>query len=622
MVQSKVAPDVLIATYIKHRDELFIGNKVKPCTDKVFQILSTQLQMTPQAIRLSVVRKTNVILGAKVENRSKQIECDSPSENLGDASIAELTEPNMPTCHANYSIDSDDYALKFASQTVHRASAEEDTSYDEVFDDSNQLSECNEDEIVAADKRVQFNKNTVEFTVDVDPKDIFGVSYQIQGKKNRLKAAAGWGAKLRDIIWENFRSQCCWIFKSADPKVSGEITCKGGCNGCNAKIKIQLCPGESMQVKITDYDASIPHPATKCRITGAQKAHYVNLLKESSAHAVHTSEANRLMREGDPEPAHLPTLNALHIMQCRENSVGGRTTMTVFEALVELKSKVNPPVIGDISIYPFCVVYQLPMQKEFYKFATSRKRSVISIDATGFNMHTSSFMPSTDKMPIFLYTIACHSAEKTMPVFQMLSSRHSLSFLQSWMSGWGKESKKPDEIFLDDSAALIGACVQTFTRCHNTNEYISVCMNSLVRNGPAPKAFIRLDRSHFVKALHRLNILNKEEIRKKVLFKRVFGFLITCDDLDLIGSIVKDLFIVMKSPFVTPTCAQSVNDLQKLCERKSADDDDLVDFDETSDVADAPVSQSAVEEANQEYERISAILNSGDDSYKGTATYR
>lgn len=74
-----------------------------------------------------------------------------------------------------------------------------------------------------------------------------------------------------------------------------------------------------MQVKITDYDydASIPHPATKCRITGEQKAHYVNLLQKSSAHAVHTSEENRLMREDDPEPAHLPTLNALHIIQCR-----------------------------------------------------------------------------------------------------------------------------------------------------------------------------------------------------------------------------------------------------------------------------------------------------------------
>lgn len=186
MVQSKVAPDVLIATYIKHRDELFIGNKVKPCTDKVFQILSTQLRMTAQAIRLSVVRKTNVILGAKVVNRSKQTECASPSENLSDASIAELTEPNMPTCHANYSIDSDDCVLKFASQTVHRDSAKEDTSNDEVSIDSNQLSECNEDEIVAADKLVKFNKNTVEFTVEVNPKVIFGVSYQIQGKKKTV----------------------------------------------------------------------------------------------------------------------------------------------------------------------------------------------------------------------------------------------------------------------------------------------------------------------------------------------------------------------------------------------------------------------------------------------------
>jgi hypothetical protein len=50
-----------------------------------------------------------------------------------------------------------------------------------------------------------------------------------------------------------------------------------------------------------------------------------------------------------------------------------------------------------------------------------------------------------------------------MPVGQMISENHTISFLRYWLSSWCS-GKPPDEIVLDESKALIGACVQAFAK--------------------------------------------------------------------------------------------------------------------------------------------------------------
>lgn len=62
MVKSKVDPDVQLAEFLAHKHELFIGDKVKPCTDKIFSVLSKTLGITSRAVYLSIVRKTTIKL--------------------------------------------------------------------------------------------------------------------------------------------------------------------------------------------------------------------------------------------------------------------------------------------------------------------------------------------------------------------------------------------------------------------------------------------------------------------------------------------------------------------------------------------------------------------------------
>lgn len=86
----------------------------------------------------------------------------------------------------------------------------------------------------------------------------------------------------------------------------------------------------------------------------------------------------------------------------------------------------------------------------------------------------------------------------------MLSQRHTLSFISYWLGIWIGNDKKPHEINLDQTAALFGADVQRFTGLKSTNEYISVCMNSILYGTAVPDTLIRIDRFHFVRNIHEI----------------------------------------------------------------------------------------------------------------------
>lgn len=595
MVNSKVPIAVQISAFKKHKSDLFDGNRVKPSSAQVFKSLKKKLGMSVEAIRLSVVRNTNTILDINV-----------PLDN-GNTSMSPDT--------ANQSIESQDEKANECDGSNVNESLNSAIANDSAGSGMQNENSVELDETVCDDDDVKNQGKLISFAVDVDRKDVFSTTVKKQGKKNRLKVNFGWGSKLRKIIWTKFKSQCSWSLKSADAKANGDISCNGHCTGCKAAISIRVVD-ECMNVEITNYDASINHPRKKSRLSVGERKYYAKQLQHSSAHLVVTNESNKVMKAGDPVPSFVPTENAARIIKYESGIMSTSTTTTsnnsrywknALWSLVELKYVFKPDVMGDLYISPFFVQYALPMQKEFYKLAVKRKRKILSIDATGLNIRTSSFLPKVPKerkMPVFLYTIACHSSGKTMPIYQVLSDRHTLSFHCNWLNEWIKNNKNVDEIILDDSAALVGACVKTFAQCKNTNEYISKCMDSLLSGTPPPKAQIRLDRSHFVKSLHRMSQLNKEDIRKKALFTRVFGFLILCESLDVVECTIQDLFIVIRSEYATQSCVRSLENLKNIC---------LMDDPNAAQI-----------ENDESYVKIRSTIESSeeDNTYKNTTSYR
>lgn len=116
----------------------------------------------------------------------------------------------------------------------------------------------------------------------------------------------------------------------------------------------------------------------------------------------------------------------------------------------------------------------------------------------------------------------------SVPVGAMLSQDHTMRFITFWLSSWAFNNKVSDEIVLDQSAALFGACVQTFTHLRNTNAYISACMDSLLNDTPAPAIFLRIDRYHFICTIHRIKQFKKMD-RLKVSFEDQFHEIVAID---------------------------------------------------------------------------------------------
>lgn len=243
----------------------------------------------------------------------------------------------------------------------------------------------------------------------------------------------------------------------------------------------------------------------------------------------------------------------------------------------------------------------------------------MSIDATGVKVippngsrisdkKTAKSSGQSKRQTIFLYVIMLRGIVH-VPVGEMLSQDHTMRFISFWLSTWVFNNNVPDEIVLDQSAALFGACVQIFTNLRNTNSYVSACMDSLLNDTPVPAVYLRIDRYHFICTIHRLKQFKKMDPLKVSLFKGIFGALILCDDLAVVKKTIIDLFTILRNRYITETCEYSLIDLKNLCERheiivdeKEPESDDYEDFDD---------------------ERGESIFDPNEiQSYKETSSYR
>lgn len=457
--------------------------------------------------------------------------------------------------------------------------------------------------------------NNFEFVVNLT-QNIFEVERVTSGKKMRYKVKSGWSSPLNEIIWEQFKSNCSWSFKRADV-VSKEVVVTGKCSSkdCAAVVSVRTSNDMSTAtIKIDDFDGNIKHSGNKRRVTGVKKNEINEMLSVSSASKVHSNLVKKIMKPGDVEPAHLPSKNAL---RCRkyQNRVKDRPT-DPYHSLSQMSEHEFKKTIHYIGFNPFSVIYSTPLQRKWYRTQTMDGRRVISIDATGLQVippkgsrisekRTAKSSGETKYQTIFLYVIMSHGIVP-VPVGVMLSQDHTMRFNVFWLNSWAFNNPFPDEIYLDQSAAQFGACVQAFTNSKNTNEYISHCFDSLLNDTQTPRVFLRIDRFHFVCTIHRIKEYKKMDSLKASLLKAVFGALMLCDDLAAAKKIITDLFTIIRNRFTTETCEYALIDLQRVCETHEI----FVEQQEEN------------EEEENEDRGINIIDEYENDSYKETSTYR
>lgn len=198
-------------------------------------------------------------------------------------------------------------------------------------------------------------------------------------------------------------------------------------------------------------------------------------------------------------------------------------------------------------------------------------------------------------------------ANQNMSICQALSQRQSSDFISHVLNNWKNSAvtngRVPHEIVMDNSSALLLACVRSFTFCGTTNNYLSDCFDSLLRGTEPPHCFIRLDRSHMVKIIADLKCLKTEDKRKQKLFRRIFGFLMKNDDIKLANNIIRGIFILLFNKYENE---KHVKDA-KISLKNVADKHALVELEEPYNEFDTHMIETEVSNRSKFHSWVAAL---------------
>lgn len=228
--------------------------------------------------------------------------------------------------------------------------------------------------------------------------------------------------------------------------------------------------------------------------------------------------ANSVMNQADPEPTRLPTVGCLRQIKYEENKSSHYDQNQILSLWLMTRISTYKDAIKHISVYPFYVHYCQDQYCQKYK---KTGKLILSLDATG-----SIFKPfgPTNKIiitkHIFLNVCVMKTNENlsSVPLTQMLSEDQSMDTIYKWLEAWQKGNPTPDEVNVDDSSALIGACVKAFTKHNSTKDYVEESYRKLEQGQRSDDCYIRIDSSHFIKILFNQSCFKHVDSRVKFFY--------------------------------------------------------------------------------------------------------
>lgn len=491
-----------------YKDDLIENGFIKPATREIYKELSEKLEMTSKAINVAIVRHSEEIFGVKYTN--KKIE-RKPNED------------------------------------------------DEL-----------EDEIWSCDSWITILLND-------DEMKLFDSQEKKYSDRNRRIPQKNWANDLSAIIVRETETECCINFVRGDI-CGNEIEANGYCSECKGTITVKSFDSHRMLRVKLDAGSETHTFTKKRRITHDRKKLFEEKLKTSYPSNVLNELANEMPLLSH-ESRDIPSDSTLKAIR---HKVLNKSMLDPNSINALRKMKYLPQfggAIKEIGTDPLRVIFWTEYQLMWYKNYAAHERSTVSIDATGRLVSSTNLLSGLGldniKLPhIFLYLIVAKTSESvSVPIGQYLSAdQSSLSisyFLQLWQSEF---KKKPREIVLDDSAALLKSCVLSFTSCGSVKEYFQKCF--MVLNGhkeEIPSTYIRLDISHFSKTLKLQNVFKSVDFRVRRFYLCCIGVMIKCESFDDIKNIVRNVLIVANNPSegtllsgnVLPT-HKSITDLNKL----------------------------------------------------------
>lgn len=399
----------------------------------------------------------------------------------------------------------------------------------------------------------------------------------------KLKESSEWSDTISSIIWEFTRLPCAWSFDRLK-KVCNEYILSASClsKECSKLFAYSQNDQKKLIVRIQSFNKKADH-SHKRRTKHSRKEMIHNLLKTNSACVVQAKLANEMMTDYDYVPAAVPSVEALRMQKSRANKIEYLDPNPILAIRKMKKQSIYRRIIGDIGLDPFYLFYCTPLQEEMVLAKTRYRRSVISLDSSGLpisDIMFSSVCEDDDEAykDTFLYVVSLQSPGGNMPAFQFMSQRQNSDFIQYSLACWKTRhftNKNPDEAIMDDSKALLLACIQCFTSCKTMHRYLDDCYDSLFEGSQAPRCYIRLDRSHIVKEIKQMPCMRNEDKRRKRMFQRIFGYLITIESMTEVKDILHKTFILLLNKYENCKFVTNAKQfLRNVCENHKVDEID------------------------------------------------
>jgi len=368
-----------------------------------------------------------------------------------------------------------------------------------------------------------------------------------------------WTPIINEHFFEQTKLACCVKYQRAKIYPEGEFFLKidGVCTFCKSIFKGCLTnePNEESRVVIRFTLEGLYLQCTtrnKRRIIGEKKEQFLNkMLKQNmSAAYVQRSEARETMEYGDPEPSHLPSLNALRVMKYKENKKNHLNEDPILAVLLMKGMCPYNNIIRDIGYDRLFVHYWAAQEVNSYRnYCKNNKIPTISIDATGGIVKSINLLSGRQTGHLFLYQIAVMDCIKKsqFAVAHMISERHDNNSIAHWLTEWVRSGiTTPKVVVLDQSLALMIAVVRTFTQYSSLGKYINVC-SSLILNElgtEIPLCMVRNDFNHVMHLISTWPEIKSSTFRVKNFYLRSIGLIIVSTNFIDVKHLLKMIFTV------------------------------------------------------------------------------
>jgi hypothetical protein len=383
-----------------------------------------------------------------------------------------------------------------------------------------------------------------------------------------------WSCMLKEKIWLNSKLPCTLTFKKGCIR-DKYIKLFGKCSQCSAQVVIssEITTEKvfKFECRIDNFDELYEHKKNvKSKLTPYRRRQLAKELQNKPAVLVRNIFASKLITNDNVNSPILPSPAAFRKIKSDGRKEAFPHSDQILSLLIMANDDDNKQ-IREMCVFPnFRLLFWSDNQIEYYNaYQAKFSKVTLTVDATG-SFYETIYLP--DRTPLtkrmFLYAglITGNEKLKSVPSFQMITDSHSQDTILLCLKKWlAFVNSPPQEVIIDDSAALISACVQAFGLYSCTKAYIQHLFSLFERKlsyDDKPKAFIRLDTSHFVKNLYR-SFDNKVDLGLKYFYIKCVLFLKKCENYQLLKNTIIDIISVALTQYDGEFCTDIEDETAK-----------------------------------------------------------